>query len=200
MLARFLKFISHNQLAATIVGTIIGGWILAQLLAMKAPDVGGVLGAVGAWLRGPAGSTRVDEITAVLLAILLGFVAGGVLFMRQHPELFRRKEQAPPAAAPAPPRVIPDDFTPTERQGWETGVLMHYWPSRVDLEQLFRFVQQAFTREGNDPHLLLKAHVARDMEQLEAIGMVRIDALGQVRYYHLTTAGRDWLLEGLPKG
>jgi hypothetical protein len=115
MLARFLKFVSNNPLAATIVGTIIGGWILTQLLAVKAPDVGGVFGAVGRWLRAPAGSTRVDEITLALVSILLGFISCAALFLREAQKRQQRERQTSAAAAPAPtpPRARPDDWAPT---------------------------------------------------------------------------------------
>jgi hypothetical protein len=110
MLARFFKAVSNNPLIAAIVGTVIGGWILAQLLAMKAPDVGGVLGAVGRWLRAPAGSTRVDEITLALLAIVLGFLSCTALFLHEAHKQQRRRAApgAPPAAAPAPDVAVID--------------------------------------------------------------------------------------------
>lgn len=173
MLARFLKFISHNPLAATIVGTIIGGWILAQLLAMKAPDVGGVLGAVGRWLRAPAGSTRIDEITLALVAILFGFLSCTALFLRQFSEL-RRREQQP---TPEPP--IHPSFVPDENQKKVLKLMLHMWKGPLDLRRACYLIQGQRTR----------VEVAQDMFALTVAGVITTRHTAQNEWYDLTNAG-----------
>ena len=119
MLARIWKVVSNNPLVYTIVGTFIGTVLATQYVAWKAPDLSGVLGAVGGWLRGPSGSTRVNEITLVLLALLLGILSCAAAFLRDYPEQRQRKQPAP-AAAPQV-RFAPESFELTPARARAAG-------------------------------------------------------------------------------
>src|SRR5438045_5845854 len=96
---RFLKLFSNNPLLATIAGTIIGGLILAWLLAMKVPDMGGVLGATGHWLSAPTEAKRVDLITLMAASFTLGFIGFAAIFMHEAKKAQRLavREQQPAA-------------------------------------------------------------------------------------------------------
>jgi hypothetical protein len=193
MWARFFKFISTNLLIAgsiaAFVGTVAGTWFVAW----KAPDVGGALGDLGRWLRAPAVSTRVDEITLALVAILLGFIISAALFLREARKQQRRQALLGLSRPPhAEGRAIPDDFVPTDRQAWAGHILLRHDPDPVDLDVVFDGIRRIhLSQHPKSP--LFRAQVARDLEQLIAAGMVR--NAGSERVYALTKPGRDWLLE-----
>jgi hypothetical protein len=195
MLARFLKFVSTNPLISAIVGTFIGTVLGTQYVAWKAPDVSGVFGDLGRWLRAPAGSTRVDEITLALLALLLGFISCTALFLREAQKQRQREQGAAPPDAPAPPRAVPADFAPTGWQAWVGRILLHHDPDPLDLDVVFDGIRRIHLSEhARTP--LVRAQVARDLDQLVAAGIARY--AGSERVYALTKLGRDWLLEQEP--
>lgn len=99
MWARFFKFISTNSLIAgsiaAFVGTVAGTWFVAW----RAPDVGSIFSVLGRWLRAPAGSTRIDEITLALVAILFGFISCAAIFLREAQK--QKRLEAARGEAPA---------------------------------------------------------------------------------------------------
>jgi hypothetical protein len=188
MLARLIKFVSNNPLAATIVGTIIGGWVLTQLLAMKAPDVGGVVGTIGRWLRTPAGSTRADIITLTAVSILLGFVGFAAILLGQYQKLRRRPNDSPlvpalvPAAAPVPPppkELVLADFDNNQQQ--ILVMLLRIYPRSIALRALLENFQVTY------PAGEILA------ESVEKLGLVTITpAYYDAKSIALTKQGRDF--------
>jgi len=183
MPARFLKFISNNPLAATLAGTIIGGWLLSRLLAMKAPDVSGGVGTIGRWLRAPTGATHSDIITLVAVSVLLGFVGFAAILLGQYQKL-RREQQAASAAAPAPATVTPTNTPPP-------------------LEKTDLSVLRVIAGDGKDANVLLTT-ICQRLRLTEQRVVLACERLSQnyfviangsdrsgTRLFALTTAGRE---------
>jgi hypothetical protein len=215
VLKRFFKFIANNPLAATIVGTVIGGWLLTQLLAMKAPDVGGVIGMIGRWLRAPTGATRADTITLVAVSILLGFVGFAAMLLGQYQRLRRRSppEHHQPAAAPeVKPEVpvkaavavpaaiseapVPHDFSPSTEQARVMARLLKAYPRSIDLDD----AAAALVHRDDMGRLVhpTRAHAEHTLDQLREVAMATVDRPGHVmRRYTMTPAGKNWILARL---
>jgi hypothetical protein len=144
VLTRILKFISDKPLMATIVGTIIGGWVLTQLLAMKWTDVNGLVGTIGEWRRSPVTTTHSGIISLVAVSILFGLLGFAALLLRELQRMRKTPERpgtatlaaAPGASAtsPVPGRsgrtAVSADFKPTKRQAAASAVLQQSFPTR----------------------------------------------------------------------
>ena len=178
-----LKVVSNNPLASTIVGTIIGGWLLSQLLAVKAPDVSGVVGTIGRWLRAPTGARHSDIITLVSVSILLGFVGFAAILLGQYQKL-RREQQAASAATRAPATVTPSNTPPM-------------------LEKTDLSVLRVIAGDGKDANVLLTT-ICQRLRLTEQRAVLACERLSQnyfvigngsdtsgTRLFALTTAGRE---------
>lgn len=187
MLRRFVRFLSNNALAAGLISTVLGGWLGAKLLTLTLADVGGVLGAVVAWLGSPETVPRVNLIGLALLAFLLGVVMITAIYFRRHYGA---------ATADKQPRELPDLEQLTEWQKSALVVLVNRWPERQSLDDLQLAFKDSSGNTGPHRWTPHKGEIARDMWALDEMGVVQVDGeSGGQLYYRLTEPGLNRLLE-----
>jgi hypothetical protein len=197
MLNRFLKLIANNPLAATIVGTVIGGWLLTLLLAMKAPDVGGLIGTAGRWLRTQTTTTNGDIITLAVISILLGFLCFAAMLFGQFQKLQRRGAEQRADVPQAPGRFEPEAYELTPLRSRALLALLGRVEARTTLYDLHQAVQE-YDYDGR--HYIdesqSRGRLQHDMDEAEHVGIVSIERRpnGTSHYYGMTVPGRDWVL------
>lgn len=180
------------QIIVGTVSTVLGGILLALNWSAVKSFFGAVaarVADVGAWLIGTTEVYRVAMITdfAVLAAFALG-----ALWWHQS----RAHANAPVVAPVVSPPRVPADFKPTRLQVSIILVLMQRWQQQTTLQNVSDGVEQVHPEQL--PELMVKAHIARELELLEALNVVSIDRVStNYAYYHLTPLGRDWAIQAM---
>jgi hypothetical protein len=176
------------QIIVGTVSTVLGGVVLAlNWTAVKA-----FFGDVGTWLMGTTEVYRVVMIADFL--VLTAAVFSWAALWRHRSRASSAPVVAPVAKPVVTPPRLPADFDPTHLQIAIILVLMQQWQQQTSLQNVVDMV------EGVKPDLLPqlgdKAHVARELEILEAANVVSVDRLpANYGYYHLTPLGRDWAIK-----
>jgi DNA-binding PadR family transcriptional regulator len=141
---------------------------------------------VRVWLLGDSHMPWYGVVLLVWLMLIALIGLARLAVLRYHARI-EAGGSAPPDDAS---HAVPGDFNPTGVQLAAMGALWRRYDQVTSLATLNDELKLFTAEAGGKPFL---AHL---MEGLESANVVRIDETGRTdRSYHLTTLGRDWLLE-----